>query len=170
MVGASTATLDLQTTDALMHEVIRLNRLFERAAVQHHAQDPDGIERAAYLLLVQLVNDGPQRLTALAEAVHSDPSTVSRQVAQLVRAGFVARHADPIDGRASLLAATADGREKFERKRQRRNEHFATMLADWSADDLGRLRDLLARFNTDFETYRKLSPPVGTPQAREGGS
>jgi DNA-binding MarR family transcriptional regulator len=166
MVGAA----DLQTTDALVYEVIRLNRLFERAAVQHHAQDPDGIERAAYLLLVQLVKEGPLRLTALAEAVHSDPSTVSRQIAQLVRAGLVARQADPVDGRASLLAATASGQEKFQRKRQKRNERFAAMLADWSADDLGRLRDLLARFNTDFERYKRLSTPTVARPGQESAS
>ena len=166
MVGA----VDLQTTDALVYEVIRLNRLFERAAAQHHGQDPDGIERAAYLLLVQLVKEGPLRLTALAEAVHSDPSTVSRQIAQLVRAGLVARQADPVDGRASLLVATDHGREKFQRKRQKRNEQFAAMLADWSADDLTRLRDLLARFNTDFESYKRLPTPTVARPGQESAS
>ena len=43
---------------------------------------------------------------ALAAAVHSDPSTVSRQVAALVRAGLIERQADPEDGRASVLVPT----------------------------------------------------------------
>ena len=44
------------------------------------------------------------------------------------------------------------------------------MLAEWSADDMGALRDLLARFNTDFESYKRLSSPVGAVPAREGSS
>ena len=66
----------------------------------------DGVEWAAYGLLFQLVNDGPRRSSALAETACVDPSTVSRQVAQLVKAGLVERQSDPEDGRASLLVAT----------------------------------------------------------------
>lgn len=150
---------DLETTDRLVYEIIRLNRLFERAAAQHHAQHPDGIDRAAYMLLVHLVKDGPQRAGALADAVHSDPSTVSRQVGQLVRAGLVERRADPVDGRASLLAATEHGEQTFQRKRQRRNEQFAAMLGQWSRRDLDALHALLSRFNTDFESYRANRQP-----------
>ena len=50
--------------------------------------------------------EGPHRSNALAEAVHSDPSTVSRQIAALVKVGYVERRPDPADGRACLLAAT----------------------------------------------------------------
>ena len=42
----------------------------------------------------------------------ADPSTVSRQVASLVKAGLVERQADPDDGRASILVPTELGRAK----------------------------------------------------------
>ncbi len=146
--------LELATADRLSHELIRLNRLMERAAAQHHTHQGDGLERAAFVLLAHLVKGGPQRASALAESVHSDPSTVSRQTAQLVRLGLIERQADPLDGRACLLAATAEGERVFERKRRWRNEHFAAMLADWPVGDLDALQGLLSRFNTDFENYR----------------
>ncbi len=146
--------VDLATADRLGHELIRLARLLDRAAAQLHTQSGDGIERAAYVLLVHLVKSGPQRLTALAESVHSDPSTVSRQIAQLVRLSLLERRADPADGRACLLAATDEGHRVFERKRRWRNEHFAAMLTGWSPADLDTLHALLSRFNTDFESYR----------------
>ena len=76
----------------------------------------DGVEWAAYGLLFQLVNDGPQRSSALAETACVDPSTVSRQVAQLVKAGLVERQSDPEDGRASLLVATERGRARLRRQ------------------------------------------------------
>jgi DNA-binding MarR family transcriptional regulator len=113
---------------------------------------------------VHLVKDGPQRSSVLAEAVHSDPSTVSRQVAQLVKLGLVERRPDPQDGRACLLAATAEGERVFERNRVQRIELLAEMLGDWSTSEQETLRDLLARFNTDFENY-KLRLAGASPEA-----
>src|ERR1700709_2706144 len=91
--------------DQLSGELVRLNRLLERAQARFSGHFPHGVERAAFILLVPLVKDGPRRLSTLADAVHSDVSTVSRQVAQLVKLGLVVRQPDPSDGRASLLPA-----------------------------------------------------------------
>ncbi|MGQ0482436.1 MAG: MarR family winged helix-turn-helix transcriptional regulator [Pseudonocardia sp.] len=139
--------------DQLGGELIRLTRLFDRAHARYVAQQGDGVERAAYLLLVTLVKGGPRRLSALADAVHSDISTVSRQATQLVRLGLVARQPDPSDGRASLLAATELGVRTFEDKRRRRNQHFAELLAHWPEADRRALCELVGRFNDDFERY-----------------
>ena len=139
--------------DLLNGELFRLLRLMERGHARYAAQQPDGLERAAYLLLVHLVKDGPQRLSALAEAVHSDVSTVSRQIAQLVKLGLVERRSDPSDGRASLLAASAQGELTFQAKRQRRNELVAELMIDWSETDRRRLCKLISRFSDDYERF-----------------
>lgn len=150
---AGASELDGADYDRLGAELIKLNRLLERAHARFSAQYQDGVERAAFLLLVHLVRTGPQRLSALAEAVHSDVSTVSRQVAQLVGLGLVARRPDPSDGRASLLAATDLGVESYEAKRRRRNANMAGVLAGWTDADRGALVELLARFNVDYENF-----------------
>ena len=142
---------ELAIADAVGTSVSRLLRLVERVKVQHQAAHPDAIERATYQLLVHLVKDGPQRAVALAEAVCSDQSTISRQVAQLVKLGYVERTADPDDGRATLLAATAEGRRVFAENRRRRSEWIAGMLADWSDADRKSLAELLDRFTAEFE-------------------
>lgn len=139
--------------DRLSTELIKLSRLLERAHARFSAQDQDGVERAAFVLLVHLVRTGPQRLSALAEAVHSDVSTVSRQVTQLVRLGLVARQPDPGDGRASLLTATDLGTESYLAKRRRRNANLAGVLTGWTDADRGALVELLARFNLDYENF-----------------
>ena len=54
---------------------------------------------------LRVINDGPICASALAEMVQSDPSTISRQVAALVRDGLLKRRADPIDGRARISRA-----------------------------------------------------------------
>ncbi|MGD9531699.1 MarR family winged helix-turn-helix transcriptional regulator [Pseudonocardia sp.] len=145
---------ELATADAVSGQLIRVIRLMDRAHARYQAEHPDAVERATYHLLVQLVKCGPQRSSALAEAVHSDPSTVSRQVAHLVRLGLVARAADPADGRATLLAATDEGRRVFEENRRVRIERVAAMLGDWTPDERHTFADLLARFATAFEAHK----------------
>lgn len=145
---------ELATADAVSCELIRLVRLMDRAHAQYQAQCPDAVERATYHLLVELVRRGPRRAGALADAVHSDPSTVSRQVAHLVRLGFVERTADPDDGRATLLAATAEGRRVFEENRRLRIGRVAEMLAGWDPEERRTFAGLLARFATDFENHK----------------
>ncbi|MGH3438301.1 MAG: MarR family winged helix-turn-helix transcriptional regulator [Sciscionella sp.] len=144
----------LDAADRLGYQMVRFIRLISRIGAHLAAHQKDGIESAAYALLAHLVLDGPRRTTALAEAMHSDPSTVSRQSAALVRNGLVERRPDPEDGRACLLAATAHGERTFEHNRRQRDAHIATMLAGWPDADIHRLVDLLDSFNTSFESYR----------------
>ncbi len=157
--------------DAILREVLRLVRLIERTRAHFASGRADGVEHAAYVLLAQLNCVGPIRASALAEAVHSDPSTISRQVAGLVRAGLVERRADPEDGRAWLLAATGDGERVFEAMRRARRRHTAAMLERWSPADRNQLFTLLDRFNTDFESYRPniLDAAKHVAPARQGG-
>lgn len=153
---------ELATADEVGTQLIRLLRLVERVQAQAHA-DPDGIERATYHLLVHLVKDGPRRTSALAEAVHSDPSTISRQIGHLVKLGYVERTADPEDGRATLLAATEEGRRVFVQNRRARNEKIAQMLTPWSAADRQVFAALLTRFTADFEAVKtRAAEPVGS--------
>ena len=146
-------TEELRTADDVGSQLIRIVRLVERVQTQYHAEHPDAVDRATYLLLVHLVKDGARRAGALAETVHLDPSTVSRQVAQLVRLGLVERVADPADGRATLLVATAEGHRVFDENRQMRNRRIAALMADWSADDRRTLARLLTRFTEAFECH-----------------
>jgi DNA-binding MarR family transcriptional regulator len=145
--------------------LIRLVRLLERTRAQYQADNPDAVERATYLLLVHLVKDGPRRAGALADAVHSDPSTISRQIGHLVKLGYVERTADPEDGRATLLVATAEGRRVLEENRRLRNERFSRILASWSDADRVALTTMLSRLATDIETFVGGPEPVSAPRA-----
>ena len=148
--------VDTDTADAVGTQLIRLVRLIERGQAQYQADHPDAVERATYHLLVHLVKDGPRRAGALADAVHSDPSTISRQIGHLVKLGYVERTADPEDRRATLLVATEEGRRIFEHNRRLRNESIAGMLANWTAEDRVVLCELLGRFTDDFESSTTL--------------
>jgi DNA-binding MarR family transcriptional regulator len=144
----------LREVDQLGGELVRLARLMSRVGAHLAARSRDGIDPAAYVLLSHLVTDGPQRSSTLADAVRSDRSTVSRQVAVLVRAGLVERRADPADGRATWLVATEEGARVLRLNRQRRNAVLATMLRGWEPDAVATFSALLERFNTDLDGYR----------------
>jgi DNA-binding MarR family transcriptional regulator len=132
---------------------------FGRAIVRLKAQQGTGeTAMAAYGLLFQLAEQ-PRRAGALAEAVHADPSTVSRQVAQLVERRLVERQPDPADGRACVLAPTAAGLELMDTLRKRRDEHLAAVLSRWPEADVNQLGFLLDRFITDFETEAHSAGP-----------
>jgi DNA-binding MarR family transcriptional regulator len=147
-------TEELQTADEIGSQLVRLVRLIERVQAHYQSEHPDAVDRATYLLLVHLVKDGARRAGALAEAVHSDPSTVSRQVAHLVRLGLVERVADPADGRATLLVATDEGRRVFAENRRLRNRRIAGLMASWPDDDRRTFAQLLTRFTDEFERHK----------------
>ncbi|MBB4675295.1 MarR family winged helix-turn-helix transcriptional regulator [Crossiella cryophila] len=130
--------------------LVRLNRATACMAAQSAKL---GIDKTSFTLLATLVHTGPLRSSALAEAVYSDPSTISRQVAQLVKDGLVERTADPLDGRATLLAATESGRELFLRHRDRRNEMIASMVSGWPPEDRRQFATLLHRFVGAYEEH-----------------
>lgn len=163
----STATLSssehhYDEAEQLVSQLMRFARLMKRASARFVSQHSDGIEQAAYILLAVLAMEGPQRTTALAEAVHSDTSTVSRQVGALVRHGLVERQADPADGRACLLAATPDGQRCFDQQRKARVEQIAGVLANWSPAELRSVAASLDRLNREFERYDQESTTGAT--------
>ncbi len=131
-----------------------LMRSFKRAQAQLASTAERDVEWSAHILISILVREGALRSSALAELALSDPSTVSRQVAALVKDGLVERRADPDDGRASLLVATPEGQAVVREHVQTRNTHFERMLADWSERDCRRFAALLRRFADDFDRYR----------------
>ncbi|TQM29204.1 MarR family winged helix-turn-helix transcriptional regulator [Nocardia bhagyanarayanae] len=138
--------------DTIAVQLTRLQRIRDRTALQ--IRTTDGVDPAVFAVLFRLLCDGPMRSGALAEAVYSDASTVSRQVAQLVERELVRRTADPADGRATVLEVTERGREVAERIRRRRHDNLTLVMADWTPDNRALFADLLRQFVDDFERAR----------------
>jgi len=157
------------TTGELSTELIRQSRLLHGLRSHLPAWTPDGLDRAAFSLLSNLMRGGPQRQSELAGCAMLDPSTVSRHTAQLVRAGLVERRPDPLDGRAVQLVPTPSGRQVFDHARERRDSVLRAVLSDWHADEVATLVALLRRLNDDFEAYRPAPAaepgPPGVPAA-----
>ena len=147
MPGSPSVADDLMVSSRIGTGLARLIRLIERAAVVRG----DDLDRPSFMLLHTLDCVGPSRVTGLAAAVHSDPSTVSRQAAHLVDLRLVERRADPADGRASLLAITDAGTDLLARARQRRDERIASIIDSWPPAERAQFADLIDRFTAAYE-------------------
>ncbi|MDX6325625.1 MAG: hypothetical protein QOK15_1979 [Nocardioidaceae bacterium] len=118
------------------------------------AQGDVEIDRSAYGIMARLVDEGPQRLGALAQSFGLDPSTITRQVQSLEQSGWVARQPDPSDRRASLLDVTPEGRDVLVETRERRRRWLRDALIDWSEEDHVEFARLLERFNGSIDNLR----------------
>lgn len=123
-----------------------------RAVRASSPQVHPAVDAGAYPLLFNLAGD-PLRISALAERVHTEMSTVSRAVAGLERAGLLDRIPDPADGRAHLVTLTRAGHTVLQRLREQRQAWFTELLHDWSDADIDHLLALLRRLGDSIETY-----------------
>jgi DNA-binding MarR family transcriptional regulator len=153
-------------TSRVADEVIRFVRLGQRAKSMLNTGDL-GAEFSALMLLFPLRLCGPMRVTDLAELKQADPSTISRQVAQLVKAGLARREADPVDGRASRLAVTDAGLAACQKMHDARLGLLGEALKDWPADRVAAFADLFQEFNSSVEAHLRnesLHPHIRTPR------
>ena len=118
-----------------------------------HQINSNRLDRMALMVLGTLAHCGPSRLTTVAERTGLDSSTVSRQVADLEKAGLLARDTDPEDRRAILLEATTEGQQLLDRLSRGRRRRVERLLTDWDPDDIVTLGRLLAQLNAATEKY-----------------
>jgi DNA-binding MarR family transcriptional regulator len=130
---------------------IDLQRTVRRSKARLLAAAGNDVESATHLLLHTVESEGPMRASALATSVHSDLSTVSRQVAALVSRGLLERRADQSDGRACVLAVTDAGRAAIAEHDRGRQAFFDEVLAGWSADELRQFGQQLDRFTAAYD-------------------
>jgi len=123
------------------------------------------VERAGYLAMRMLADLGPLSTNALAHALHLDASTVTRQVAALERAGFVARRPDPADGRSSTIALTAKGRLSMADVEQERRRCIEALVRDWDDGAQADLACALTRLNVSL--VESVADPAKPAQCQE---
>ena len=148
-------------TQQLGDELVRVIKLMKAAWARSPAPSVGGLDHSAYPILFVLSRE-PQRMGDLAEAIQSDPSTVSRQVAGLTRAGYVDRSPDPLDGRAQLLRLTPDGHEVIRLARQHREAWLNELLAEWTDHEISTFTTLLGKF---ADTLQIPSSPPKDPSS-----
>jgi len=110
-----------------------------------YADDEDSIEPGQMDTLDLLVQQPAWRMSELAEALRVDPSTATRAVHRLVRAGLADRGSRAGDGRVVMVSATDAGRQRHAAIARRRRQSMARMLGEFAPEERRQLADLLDR-------------------------
>jgi DNA-binding MarR family transcriptional regulator len=113
--------------------------------------DGPALEPPALGLLFITTEQGPVRPSALADALHLDLSTVSRQLAGLESSGWISRERDPDDRRAFLVRVTDEGRRVLHCNVAARRAMLRELLAEWSEAELQEFTRLLGQLNKSLE-------------------
>jgi DNA-binding MarR family transcriptional regulator len=138
-------------------QVALLMRLGEATRRSTEVKPHRALDRAAYVILRRLQQDGPQNVSALAAALNLDGSTVTRQVTALQKDGLIERRPDPRDGRGTVIEATALGLQQVEAVRQTRRTLYGTVLHDYSGQERRELAATLERFTAALDAHMRTS-------------
>ncbi|MEU5018289.1 MarR family winged helix-turn-helix transcriptional regulator [Streptomyces angustmyceticus] len=156
-----TTHTDSALLDALQHQVAVFARRAEQSRLGGVGQARNSMDRAAYLLLNRLDQEGPMGVKALAAGMGIDSSTVTRQVAPLVDSGLVSRATHPEDGRAVVLQLSERGRTRLEEVRTSRRALMALVTEQWSEEERTAFTTLLTRFNASLSDITASLTPMG---------
>ena len=127
------------------------------------SSDLGGLDRASIPLLAALDEKDYARPSELATALELDPSTVSRQLANLERLGLAERSADQADGRARRISLTSRGRDGLAAVRANRAALLEGVFADWPDSDQRQLNSLLDRLLTSLLASSTPSSSTSAP-------
>jgi DNA-binding MarR family transcriptional regulator len=93
--------------------------------------------------LATIQREGPLRPGDLSRIEVVTKPTMTRILTELEQRGFIAREADPTDGRAFMVSATEDGIAAVEEARSRRTGLVAELIEELPADDVAAIAGAL---------------------------
>ncbi|GCD92851.1 MarR family winged helix-turn-helix transcriptional regulator [Embleya hyalina] len=138
--------------------VSRDDRLVERVGHEAGVRVPTHL----VLALTRIGDFQPVRLSDLADRMEVGRTTLSRQVAELVAAGFVRRTPDPDDARAAALELTDHGEETLRRIWSAWSDVIAEVTRDWPEADREALPVLLGRLTSGLRSLTENAPKPPT--------
>src|SRR5436305_11499971 len=124
----------------------RLRLAIARTARRLRQEAGGGLSPSLNAALVTVERHGPLTPSELAERERVQRPTITRVIVKLEAAELVARTADPLDGRPSLIALTPKGAALLKELRTRKDAFLAERLRKLPAEDratLARAAELL---------------------------
>ena len=103
---------------------------------QEAATEATGLTPTSTAALATIERHGPLTQSELADLERVKRPTVTRTLGCLEREGLLERTPDPTDGRSSLVAINALGRERLRRLRGRKNAYLARRMRDLTDEEV----------------------------------
>jgi DNA-binding MarR family transcriptional regulator len=126
----NTSLIDAAAT--LRMAIVRTARRLRQEA----ATETNGLTPTSTAALATIERHGPLTPSELADIERVKRPTMTRTLGCLEREGLVDRTPDPGDGRSSLVALNASGRERLRRLRGRKNAYLARRMRDLSSEEI----------------------------------
>ncbi|WP_319435991.1 MarR family transcriptional regulator [Mycobacterium sp. RTGN5] len=132
--------------------------------------DRADLSASAAFTLNRVCREGPIRLTTLAAKEGVSQPSMTQLIQRLERAGLVTRLADPDDGRACLIAITAQGQTLLDERKRMRRERLAALIATLTDEERSTLWlsarvafPLISRLATNADCATEAAAPRSTP-------
>lgn len=103
--------------------------------------------RASNLILLLISRNGPMGVKSIAERLHLDISTVSRQAADLMEDEMLEKKESKTDRRSYLYDINDKGSARISHIRQGRKQRFSKMIDEWEVTEIEEFTRLLHKFN-----------------------
>lgn len=143
-MAARTPDTDFSDTAShLRNAIVRTARV-----LRQEAAGESGLSPTQTATLASINRFGPVTPSELATIERVKRPTMTRTLRCLEREGLIERTPDPADGRSSLVAVNATGREHLARLRRRKSAYLASRLRKLDPDEvevLARAAELLDR-------------------------
>jgi DNA-binding MarR family transcriptional regulator len=114
---------------------VRLRLAIARTARRLRQEAGEELSPSQAAALATIDRHGPLTPSELADREQVKRPTATRVIARLEELGLVDRARDPHDGRSSLVALTAAGRELVTRVRARKDVYLARRLRELDSED-----------------------------------
>ena len=147
LTPSATLHRDAQALNAAVSDLVRIYQFRDRDKICCY-----DISVTQSYALEALVEQGPCRSQALAEALRLDKSTTTRVVDALVRKEYVERHPDPVDARAVSLQVTASGRALYDKINAELIAQQIDLLRDLDPDVRAGATEILRRLAKAAQT------------------
>jgi DNA-binding MarR family transcriptional regulator len=132
--------MSLQAKDTTLIEIAAQLRMAivrtSRRLRQEAAAESSGLTPTSVAALATIERHGPLTPSEVADVERVKRPTMTRTLGCLEREGLVDRTRDPADGRSSLVAINAAGRERLRRLRGRKNAYLARRMRDLTDEEI----------------------------------
>jgi DNA-binding MarR family transcriptional regulator len=118
---------------------------FRELYVEIYGEADEALEPAQYEALEMLVTRSEWRMADFAKALQVEPSTATRMVDRLVKAGVAVRNSSRNDGRGIVVRASRTGRLRRTRVVEGRREMMHDFVEPFSDREVDTLIDLMER-------------------------
>ncbi len=152
--------MDTQPAQNLTDSAAKLRMAIVRTSRrlrQEAASEASGLTPTSTSALAAIDVHGPLTPSELAAIERVKRPTITRTLGCLEREGLIERTPDPADGRSSLIAINAAGRERLRRLRGRKNAYLARRMRDLSAEEI----ETLERAAAILDRMREGEPRSG---------